>query len=60
MLPFQSFITLTTASYGDITPTTGLTQALAVTEAVIGVLYVAIFMARLVGVYAADVREEAE
>lgn len=54
---YFSYTTLTTLGYGDITPLTGPAQALAVTEAIIGVLYIAILMARLVGVYASDLRQ---
>jgi hypothetical protein len=53
---YFSYATLTTLGYGDITPLSGPAQALAVTEAIIGVLYIAILMARLVGVYASDFR----
>jgi Ion channel len=55
---YYSYSTLTTLGYGDITPVSGVAQALAAAEAIVGVLFIAIFMARLVGVYAADVRRE--
>lgn len=54
---YFSYMTLTTLGYGDITPLTGVTQALAVSEAIIGVLYIAVLMARLVGVYSADIQQ---
>ncbi len=54
---YFSYATLTTLGYGDITPVSLAAQALAVTEAIIGVLYIAILMARLVGVYASDLRQ---
>ncbi len=53
---YFSYATLTTLGYGDITPISGVAQALSTTEAIVGVLYIAIFMARLVGAYASDLR----
>ena len=51
-LIFFSFMTLTTIGFGDITPTTVQTQSLTAIEGVIGVLYVAVLIARVVGIYA--------
>lgn len=48
---YYSFITLATVGYGDITPVTPLAQSLAYAEAVTGVLYVAVLVARLVSAY---------
>ena len=48
-LIYFSFVTLTTLGYGDTTPTTPLSEALAVLEAVVGVFYIAILVAALVG-----------
>ena len=47
-LAYYSFITLTTVGYGDITPVSPLVRMLAVTEALIGQLYPAILIGRLV------------
>jgi len=47
-LMYFSFVTLATLGYGDITPRTHLARSLAVVEALAGMLYIAIFMARLV------------
>jgi hypothetical protein len=44
-------MTLTTIGYGDITPATHATQSLAILEGVTGVLYVAVLIARIVGIY---------
>lgn len=49
---YYSFVTLATLGYGDILPITSTAQALAAAEAVIGVLYVAILVGRLVGLNA--------
>ena len=46
---YFSFVTLTTLGYGDITPTTRVARSLASLEAVVGQLYLAILVARLVG-----------
>ena len=47
-LMYFSFVTLATLGYGDITPGSNLARSLAVVEALVGMLYIAIFMARLV------------
>lgn len=48
---YYSFITLATLGYGDITPITSPAQAAAGSEAVIGVLFTTILIARLVALY---------
>ena len=48
-LIYYSFVTLTTLGYGDIVPTTPQARLLSTAEAVFGQLFVAIFIARLVG-----------
>jgi voltage-gated potassium channel len=48
---FFSFATLTTVGYGDITPVTTHARSFAIVEAVYGVLYSAILIARVVGLY---------
>lgn len=57
-LIFFSFMTLTTIGYGDITPATPQTQSLVAIEGVLGVLYVAVLIARTVGIYAHHPSEE--
>jgi hypothetical protein len=53
---YYSFVTLTTLGYGDIVPLTSPARSLAVLEAVTGQLYLAITIARLVGVHASQSR----
>lgn len=48
---YYSFTTLTTLGYGDITPITSRAQSLAILEAATGVLFIALLISRLVGVY---------
>jgi len=48
---YYSFATLTTLGYGDITPVTSQARSLAILEAVTGTLYIAVLIARLVGLY---------
>jgi len=48
---YFSLVTLTTSGYGDILPVSGWARAVANIEQVVGVLYIAILMARLVGLY---------
>jgi hypothetical protein len=50
---YFSFTTLTTLGYGDITPASKLAQELAIMEAITGQIYLAIFIARLVGLHIA-------
>jgi len=48
---YYSFVTLTTLGYGDITPATMHAQSLAILEAAAGVLFTALLISRLVGMY---------
>lgn len=48
---FFSLVTLTTVGYGDITPLTPLSRSLAGLEAMIGVLFLAVLISRLVSLY---------
>jgi hypothetical protein len=50
---YYSFVTLTTLGYGDILPVSATARALAYSEAVVGVFYMAMLVAALVGSYAA-------
>lgn len=60
-LVYFSYVTLTTAGYGDILPLTMWARSMANFQAVIGVLYITIVMARLVGLYSSqELGEEIE
>jgi hypothetical protein len=48
---YFSFITLSTVGYGDITPVSRFARWLAAMEAMTGLLYVAVLIARLVALY---------
>ncbi|OEU49693.1 MAG: hypothetical protein BA871_14625 [Desulfuromonadales bacterium C00003096] len=48
---YYSYVTLTTLGYGDITPLTQMSTALAVLEAIIGQIYLTVLIARLVGLH---------
>lgn len=50
-LVFFSFVTLTTTGYGDITPVTPTSQMLAVIEAIVGNLYVAVVVTYLLSIH---------
>lgn len=52
---YFSVMTLTTAGYGDITPVTGPARMLAMLEAMVGIFYVALLVARLMTMYSANV-----
>jgi hypothetical protein len=53
-LMYFSFVTLATLGYGDVTPVGKAARALAQVEALGGMLYIAVFMARLVTMYSAE------
>jgi Ion channel len=53
-LSYFSFVTLTTLGYGDITPLTPQARAFAYIEAIIGQMYIAVLIARLVGLQVAQ------
>lgn len=48
-LMYFSFVTLTTLGYGDVSPVGDIARTLSTLEAVIGQMFVAVFIARLVG-----------
>ena len=50
---YFSFVTLSTVGYGDITPVSRIARWLAAMEAMTGLLYVAVLIARLVSLYSA-------
>jgi len=50
---FYSFVTLTSLGYGDIVPMTAQARSLSILEAVSGIMYVAVLIARLVGLHSA-------
>jgi voltage-gated potassium channel len=47
---YYSFVTLTTLGYGEITPALPIARFLAFMEAIVGVFYIAILVASLIGV----------
>ncbi|MCA9503057.1 MAG: potassium channel family protein [Myxococcota bacterium] len=55
-LLYFSFVTLACLGYGDVAPKGELAEMFAVSEALIGQLYLAIFIARLVGLYVSQRR----
>ncbi len=50
-LLYFSFTTVTTVGYGDIVPVSPLAKALANLEGICGVMYPAVLIGRLVGIY---------
>ena len=56
-LMYFSFVTLATLGYGDITPRTNIARSLAVVEGLVGMLFIAVFMARLVSLRATNEAE---
>jgi hypothetical protein len=50
---FYSFVTLTSLGYGDMVPISPQCRSLSILEAVSGMMYVAVLVARIVGLYTA-------
>jgi len=48
---YYSFVTMSTLGYGDIVPTSSLARTCAALQAVVGQLYLAVLVARLVGLH---------
>lgn len=57
-LLYFSLVCITTMGYGDIVPASNLARPLAVLEGVFGQLYLAVMIARLVGIHAASSHDE--
>lgn len=55
---YFSFVTLSTVGYGDITPVSQAARGLAALEAMTGLLYVAVLIARLVSIYSSAKPED--
>jgi hypothetical protein len=53
-LIYYSYVTLTTLGYGDVIPATSISSGLAAMEAVTGQLFIAVLIARVVGLYIAQ------
>ncbi|HIE07010.1 MAG TPA: two pore domain potassium channel family protein [Desulfarculaceae bacterium] len=51
---YFSFTTMTTLGYGDITPQTSIAMAFCQVEAILGQLFIAVLVARLVGIQVAQ------
>jgi hypothetical protein len=56
LMQYYSFTTLATLGYGDVSPLTAGARALSVLEGVTGQLYLAVLIARLVGMHTARVQ----
>jgi hypothetical protein len=48
---YFSFVTLATVGYGDLVPASPVTRSVCVAESIIGIMYVAIFIARFVSIH---------
>jgi hypothetical protein len=53
-LIYFSFVTLTTLGYGDLTPVASAAQSLATLQSLLGILFPAVLVARLVSLYGAE------
>ena len=50
----MSFVILTSLGFGDVVPVTPVARGLTILEAVIGQMYMAVLVARLVSLYSAE------
>ena len=57
---YYSYVTLTTLGYGDITPVSPLARFLVYMEAIVGVFYMAILVASLIGIRISALHSEQE
>ena len=48
---YYSYVTLSTLGYGDITPITRVARSWSALEAIVGQLYLAVVLARVVALY---------
>ncbi len=55
---YYSFVTLTTLGYGDISPVAPVARFLVYMEAVVGVFYMAILVASLIGIGISDIQKQ--
>ena len=55
---YYSIVTMTTLGYGDIVPVSSTARAMATLQAVVGQLYLAVLVARLVGLHVAESAHE--
>jgi hypothetical protein len=51
---YMSFVILTSLGFGDVVPVTPIARGLTILEAVIGQMYMAVLVARLVSLYSAE------
>jgi len=58
ILRYFSFVTITTLGYGDIAPVSSQARMIAVVEAFVGQMYVAILIARLVAIHTSQPSEK--
>lgn len=58
LMTYFSFTTLTTLGYGDVLPISGVARAAVILEAVLGHFYLAVLVARLIGLHVADTRRQ--
>lgn len=57
---YYSFVTLTTLGYGDIQPASAVARTYSAVEAIVGQLYLAVLVARLVGLHTGAPADEGE
>ncbi len=55
---YYSFVTMTTLGYGDVVPLSSAARSLSSLQAVVGQLYLAVLVARLVGLHIAHARRD--
>ncbi|MEJ2484011.1 MAG: potassium channel family protein, partial [Gemmatimonadota bacterium] len=58
VLYYFSFVTITTLGYGDVQPVLPLARSLAITEALLGQIYLVTLIARLVSMHSSQMRSD--
>ena len=56
-LVYFSYVTQTTLGYGDISPVSGIARAIVISQSLFGQIYIAVIVARLVGLQVATAND---
>lgn len=57
-LIYFSYVTQTTLGYGDLTPVSGIARSFVIAQSLVGQIYVAVVIARLVGLQIASATQD--
>ena len=57
---YFSFLTMSTMGYGDIAPNNNIARTVSYSQAIVGVLYIAVFISRIVSLYDRHIQSHSE